>query len=43
MKNKSVVGLPGIAGFVVTADDWVVSPILPAIAGDLGIDIAGAG
>jgi predicted MFS family arabinose efflux permease len=27
----------GLAGFVVMADNWVVSPILPAIAGDVGV------
>jgi predicted MFS family arabinose efflux permease len=27
----------GLAGFVVMADNWVVSPILPAIAGDIGV------
>lgn len=43
MKNKGIIGLLGLAGFVVMADNWVVSPILPAIAKDLGIDIASAG
>ncbi len=43
MKNKGIVGLLGLAGFVVMADNWVVSPILPAIAKDLGIDISSAG
>ncbi|MCB2229039.1 MAG: MFS transporter [Desulfarculaceae bacterium] len=43
MKNKRVIGLLGMAGFVVMADNWVVSPILPAIAQDLGMDIATAG
>ncbi len=32
-----------MAGFVVMADNWVVSPILPAIAKNLGINIAQAG
>ncbi len=27
----------GLAGFVVMADNWVVSPILPAIAADIGV------
>ncbi len=31
MKNKNVVGLLGLSGFIVMADNWVVSPILPAI------------
>jgi predicted MFS family arabinose efflux permease len=43
MRNKGIVGLLGLAGFVVMADNWVVSPILPAIAKDLGIDISSAG
>lgn len=43
MKKNNVVLLLGLAGFIVLADNWVVSPILPAIAGDLGIDVAQAG
>lgn len=43
MKNKGIIGLLGMAGFVVMADNWVVSPILPAIAKNLGVDIASAG
>ncbi len=43
MKNKGIIGLLGLAGFVVMADNWVVSPILPAIANNLGIDISSAG
>jgi len=30
----------GLAGVIVMADNWVVSPILPAISNNLGIDIA---
>jgi len=41
-KNKLIM-LLGIAGFVVMADNWVVSPILPSISQDLNIDIARAG
>lgn len=41
-KNKMVM-LLGLAGFIVMADNWVVSPILPAIAQNLNIDIARAG
>jgi MFS family permease len=33
----------GLAGFTVMADNWVVSPILPAIAGDLGQEVTRAG
>jgi predicted MFS family arabinose efflux permease len=43
MQGKGVVGLLGMAGLVVVAENWVVAPILPAIAQDLGIDIARAG
>jgi len=48
MENKninknSIVLLLGLAGFIVMADNWVVSPILPAIAGNLNVDIAKAG
>lgn len=35
--------LLGLAGFIVMADNWVVSPILPAISQNLNIDIARAG
>lgn len=35
--------LLGLAGFIVMADNWVVSPILPSIAGNLNVDIAQAG
>ena len=43
LKKNSIVVLLGLAGFIVMADNWVVSPILPAIAGDLKIDVAKAG
>jgi len=41
-KNKLVI-LLGLAGFIVMADNWVVSPILPAIAESLHTDVAQAG
>lgn len=41
-KNKLVL-LLGLAGFIVMADNWVVSPILPAIAESLHTDAAQAG
>lgn len=41
-KNK-VLLLLGLSGFIVMADNWVVSPILPAIAQSLNINIANAG
>lgn len=48
MENKninknSIILLLGLAGFMVMADNWVVSPLLPAIAQNLNIDIAKAG
>ncbi|MEJ2586312.1 MAG: MFS transporter [Deltaproteobacteria bacterium] len=43
MKSKQVIGLLGLSGFVVMADNWVVSPILPAISEHLNVDIARAG
>ena len=33
----------GLAGFVVMVDNWVVSPLLPAIAGRPGVDPTRAG
>lgn len=32
----------GLAGFVVMADNWVVSPILPSISNDIGVTVARA-
>lgn len=43
MKKNRIIMLLGLAGFIVMADNWVVSPILPAIAQNLNIDIAKAG
>ncbi|RJR46430.1 MAG: MFS transporter [Desulfobacteraceae bacterium] len=37
MDRKNIVLLLGMAGFIVMADNWVVSPILPAISENLGI------
>lgn len=42
MNQKKILLVLGLAGFIVMADNWVVSPILPAIAGDLGSDVARA-
>ena len=41
--KSTLILLLGLAGFMVMADNWVVSPILPAIAGSLGVDIPTAG
>jgi MFS family permease len=43
IKKSSVILLLGLAGFMVIADNWVISPILPAIAESLKIDIPSAG
>jgi predicted MFS family arabinose efflux permease len=43
MENKNIARVLYMAGFVVVADNGVVSPILPAIATDLHIDVANAG
>lgn len=43
MKKNRIITLLGLAGFIVMADNWVVSPILPAISQNLNIDIAKAG
>lgn len=43
MKKNRIIVLLGLAGFIVMADNWVVSPILPAISQNLNIDIAKAG
>ncbi len=43
MKNKNVVTLLGLLGFIVMADNWVVSPILPAISDNIGITMERAG
>ncbi len=43
MNKDKIVTLLGLAGFIVMADNWVVSPILPAISNNLGMNIARAG
>lgn len=43
MKKNRIIMLLGLAGFIVMADNWVVSPILPAISQSLNINIASAG
>jgi predicted MFS family arabinose efflux permease len=43
VKRSSILAVLGLSGFVVMADNWVVSPILPSIAGGLGIDTVRAG
>lgn len=43
MNQKKLVTVLGLAGFIVMADNWVVSPILPAIAKSFHVDPAKAG
>lgn len=43
MNTKRLIVILGLAGFIVMADNWVVSPILPAIAESLDVDPARAG
>lgn len=43
MKANRLVVMLGLAGFIVMADNWVVSPILPAIAENLGVSASSAG
>lgn len=43
MSSKRIVLLLGLAGFIVMADNWVVSPILPAISKSVGVPTASAG
>ncbi len=43
MNNNKIIILLGLLGFIVMADNWVVSPILPAIAESLGIPVENAG
>jgi len=43
MKENQRILILGLAGFVVMADNWVVSPILPAIADNLGQEVTRAG
>ena len=43
MNNNKIVILLGLFGFIVMADNWVVSPILPAISESLGIQVESAG
>jgi predicted MFS family arabinose efflux permease len=43
MKKNNVVILLGLLGFIVMADNWVVSPILPAISENIGVAVERAG
>lgn len=43
MKTKRLIIVLGLAGFIVMADNWVVSPLLPTIARSFGVDPVRAG
>src|SRR4030042_2514261 len=43
MGKQKLIMILGLAGFTVMADNWVVSPILPAIADHLGQEVTRAG
>ena len=43
MKTKRLIIMLGLAGFIVMADNWVVSPLLPTIAHSFGVDPVRAG
>ena len=43
MKEGRLILILGLTGFVVMADNWVVSPILPAIAKSIGVSPVRAG
>jgi MFS family permease len=43
MNENSLISILGLAGFVAMADNWVVSPILPAIAKSLQVSPLRAG
>lgn len=42
MKTRKILLILGLAGFVVMADNWVVSPILPSISQNIGVSAARA-
>ena len=42
MNKKLIILILGLAGFTVMADNWVVSPILPAISKDFGVSATSA-
>ena len=43
MSKRLIILILGLAGFTVMADNWVVSPILPAISKDFGVNVTSAG
>ena len=43
IQNQSFIWTLGVAGFISAADNWVISPILPAIASGFDVSISQAG
>ena len=43
MNVKRLILVLGLAGFIVMADNWVVSPLLPTVAREFSVDPARAG
>jgi predicted MFS family arabinose efflux permease len=43
IKRSTILLILGMAGFTVMADNWVVSPILPAISRSIGVPVTSAG
>lgn len=43
MSTTTIIFILGLAGFTVMADNWVVSPILPAIASSINVEATRAG
>ena len=43
LKKNNIVMLLGFLGFIVMADNWVVSPILPAISENIGVAVERGG
>jgi predicted MFS family arabinose efflux permease len=41
--DKALVSILGLAGFISAADNWIVSPVMPAMAAEFGISISLAG
>ena len=41
--RQTIIMILGLAGFTVMADNWVVSPLLPAISSSFGVNAATAG
>lgn len=41
--DRSFILILGLAGFISAADNWIVSPVLPAIAAGFGVSVALAG